>query len=87
MRLRILLACILASILVNALVFGAIGTRLFPPTPRPARVMVQHKTFTPNPELAKRRVTATATPLPTVTPYATWIPLKDPRKPFGGTDE
>jgi hypothetical protein len=60
MRRNLLLAGVLAVVLANALVFGALSTSVGKPTPRPTRAVVV-KTFTPNPELARRRVTPTAT--------------------------
>jgi hypothetical protein len=86
MRTPLLGAAIAAIVLANALVFGALDTYLLTPTPRPPRV-VQHKTFTPNPEYAKRRVTATPIPPPTATPRPTAFPLRDPRVPLGRPDE
>jgi|GEM_PF-4410306 hypothetical protein len=86
MRTPLLAAAIAAIILANALVFGAMDTYLLPPTPRPPR-MVPHKTFTPNPEYAKRLVTATPIPLPTPTPRPTALPIRDPRVPLGRPDE
>ncbi len=86
MRARFLIAAITAILFANLLVFGALQTNYFKPTPRPPRVL-QRVTFTPNPELAKRLVTPTSTPLPTATRYPTWVPLKNPRLPIGGPDE
>ena len=64
------MAGVLAALLANALVFGALSTSLGKPTPRPTRALAI-KTFTPNPELAKRRVTPTWTTTPTPTRYPT----------------
>lgn len=88
MHRHILLASIVAILLTNLLVFGAISTYVFPPTPRPSRV-IRHKTFTPNPELAKRLVTATPTrtPLPSPTLRPTEFPLRDPRVPMGRPED
>lgn len=88
MRRPFLGASIAAILFANLLVFGAIGTYVFPPTPRPLRT-VQQRTFTPNPAYAKRLVTATPTrtPLPTPTRRPTEYPQRDPRMPMGQPDE
>jgi hypothetical protein len=88
MRPSLLGASIAAIVFANMLVFGAISTYVFPPTPRPPRV-VQYKTFTPNPEYAKRLVTATPTPTPPPPPTLrpTEYPLRDPRVPLGQPEE
>lgn len=88
MRIRILIPTVIAIVLANLLVFGALGTTIFLPTPRPPRI-VSHKTFTPNAAYTRRRVTATPTPrpppLPTMRP--TEYPLRDPRVPLGRPEE
>lgn len=87
MRRSLLGASIAAILFTNLLVFGAISTYVLPPTPRPVRAIL-HKTFTPNPEYAKRLVTATPTrtPLPPPTLRPTEYPLRDPRVPYGQPD-
>lgn len=69
-RKGLLLAGLISVILTNALVFGALGVSVGQPTPRPTHLEVI-KTFTPNPELSKRRVTPTDTPTVTPTRFPT----------------
>lgn len=78
MRRHVLPALILGVILANLIVFGGLSTNAVNRpvrTPRPSRV-----TFTPNPELLRRRVTATPSRTPTVTRTPTSI-LNLPRRP------
>lgn len=86
MRPRVLAAAVIAIVLANLLVFGAIGTNVLKPTPRPTRAVQVRATFTPNPNYARRLVTATPTRPPTATRYPTFIPMKDPRGVRGGPE-
>lgn len=83
---HLLVASIAAILLANLLVFGAVGTYVVTPTPRPTRV-IERKTFTPNPAYTKRMVTATPVPSPTPTLRPTEYPLRDPRVPLGRPDD
>ena len=70
-RRNILIAGMLAAVLANLLVFGALSTSLGKLTPRPTRNEVAVETFTPNPYYAKKMTTATATPTLTPTRFPT----------------
>lgn len=86
-RKTILLAGVLAAVLANLIVFGALSTTLGKPTPRPTRVPVAVKTFTPNPELLLRRVTPTATSTSTPTRYPTSLYSTETRVPHNQKGE
>ncbi len=86
MRTHIIIAAVLAIVLANMLVFGAIGTQMLPPTPRAVRV-VARKTYTPNPAYARRMTTQTPVPTPTPTLRPTEYPQRDPRVSYGAVDE
>ena len=83
---HLLVASIVAIVLANMLVFGMVGTYVGTPTPRPTRA-VEHKTFTPNPEYAKRMVTSTLTPSLTPTQRPTPESWRNPRGPRGYPDD
>jgi len=80
-RRNLLLAALLTILLANGLVFGALSERFGKPTPRPTRTYAA-KTFTPNPELARRRITQTPTRTATPTRFPTSIWATETREPF-----